>query len=43
MSLQPHFVVERLAAGLKLMLMLMLIRGRVEQLAHDAVVKVDDF
>ena len=40
-SVQPHLVIDRLAAGLKLLLMLVL--GRVEQLADDAVVQVDDF
>ncbi len=39
--IHPHLVVDRLAGSLELLLMLVL--GRVEQLADDAIVKVDDF
>jgi hypothetical protein len=39
--IHPHLVVDRLAGSLELLLMLVL--GRVEQLADDAVVQVDDF
>ena len=39
--IHPHLVVDRLAGSLELLLMLVL--GRIEQLADDAVVKVDDF
>ena len=38
---QAHLVVDGLARGLELLLVFVL--GRVEQLADDAVVKVDDF
>ncbi len=39
--IHPHLVVDRLAGSLELLLMLVL--GRIEQLADDTVVKVDDF
>ena len=40
-AIEPYFVVDRLAGVLELLLMLVL--GRVEQLADNPIVQVDDF